>query len=70
MVQGAGQKHIPRFTVFNRYIDCGAPNRALPIESHKHLISPEVYELEQPAVRGQRKRVVERILKELAEDTT
>ena len=59
----------PRFTVFNRYIDCGS-HRALPIESYKHLVSPEVYELEQPAVRGQRKRVVERMLKELEENDT
>ncbi len=54
----------PRYTVFNRYIDDGS-HRALPIESYKHLISDEVYELEQPAIRGYRKQVVERILKEL-----
>jgi len=55
----------PRYTVFNRYIDKGS-HSALPIESHKHLISDEVYELEQPAVRGKRKPVVARILKDLA----
>ena len=54
----------PRFTIFNRYIDKGS-HSALPIETHKHLISPEVYELEQPAVQGQQKQVVERILNEL-----
>ena len=55
----------PRYTVFNRYIANGS-HSALPIESHKHLISDEVYELEQPAVRGQRKHVVDRILKDRA----
>ena len=54
----------PRFTVFNRYIDNGT-HGGLPIESHRHLISDEVYELEQPAVGGQQKQVVNRILKEL-----
>ena len=54
----------PRFTIFNRYIDNGS-HKALPIEKHKHLISDEVYELEQPAVQGQRKQVVERILNDL-----
>ncbi|MCY4402056.1 MAG: phytanoyl-CoA dioxygenase family protein [Candidatus Poribacteria bacterium] len=54
----------PRFTVFNRYIDNGSHNR-FPIESHKHLISDEVYELEQPAVQGQKKQVVQRIIKDL-----
>ncbi len=55
----------PRYTVFNRYIANGS-HSALPIESHKHLISDEVYELEQPAVRGQRKHVVDRMLKDRA----
>lgn len=54
----------PRFTIFNRYIDNGSHGR-FPIESHRHLISDEVYELEQPAVQGQKKQVVKRILKEL-----
>ncbi len=54
----------PRYTVFNRYIADGS-HRALPIESYKHLICEEVYELEKPAIRGHRKQVVERILKEL-----
>ena len=54
----------PRFTIFNRYIDNGS-HKNFPIESHKHLISDEVYELEQPAIQGQRKRVVERIIGEL-----
>ena len=54
----------PRYTIFNRYIDNGS-HSALPIETHKHLISDEVYELEQPAIQGQRKQVVERILNEL-----
>ena len=57
----------PRFTIFNRYIDNGS-HRAFPIESHKYLISDEVYELEQPAIQGQRKQVVERILSELDAD--
>jgi ectoine hydroxylase-related dioxygenase (phytanoyl-CoA dioxygenase family) len=54
----------PRYTIFNRYVDQGA-HSALPIESHKHLLSPEVHELEQPAVRGQRKKVVDRIVQDL-----
>ena len=54
----------PRFTIFNRYIDNGS-HKALPIERYKHLISDEVYELEQPAIQGQRKQVVERILNDL-----
>lgn len=54
----------PRYTIFNRYIDKDSHN-ALPIETHKHLISEEVYELEQPARQGQQKQVVERILREL-----
>ncbi len=54
----------PRYTIFNRYIDKGSHNN-LPIETHRHLISPEVYELEQPAIHGQRKQVVERLLSEL-----
>ena len=45
----------PRLTVFNRYIDNGSHSR-FPIESHRHLISDEVYELEQPAVRGEQNR--------------
>ena len=44
----------PRFTIFNRYIDKGS-HSALPIENYKHLVSDEVYELEQPAVHGQQK---------------
>ncbi|MXZ00673.1 hypothetical protein F4Y93_08510 [Candidatus Poribacteria bacterium] len=54
----------PRYTIFNRYIDNGS-HSALPIEAHKHLVSDEVYELEQPAIQGQRKQVVQRILNEL-----
>ncbi|MYG00645.1 hypothetical protein F4212_16135 [Candidatus Poribacteria bacterium] len=54
----------PRFTVFNRYIDNGSHNR-FPIETHKHLISDEVYELEQPAVQGKTKQVVQRIINNL-----
>lgn len=54
----------PRFTVFNRYIDNGSHSR-FPIESHRHLISDEVYELEQPAVQGKEKQVVQRIIKNL-----
>ena len=54
----------PRYTIFNRYIDNGS-HSALPIETHKHRISDEVYELEQPAISGQRKQVVDRILKDL-----
>lgn len=57
----------PRFTVFNRYIDNGS-HGALPKEEHRHLISDEVYELEQPAIRGQQKQVVKRILKDLDSD--
>ena len=51
----------PRYTVFNRYIDEGS-HGALPIESHRHLISDDLYELEQPAVRGIQKSVVARLL--------
>lgn len=58
----------PRYTVFNRYIDNGSHN-ALPIETHKHLISEAVYELEQPAVQGQTKQVVKRILNGLNAQT-
>ena len=57
----------PRLTVFNRYIDNGSHGR-FPIESHKHLISDDVYELEQPAVRGEQKQMVKRILRELDAD--
>ncbi len=57
----------PRLTVFNRYIDNGSHSR-FPIESHKHLISDDVYELEQPAVRGEQKQIVKRILRELDAD--
>lgn len=55
----------PRYTVFTRYIDEGT-HGALPIESHRHRISDELYELEQPAVRGAQKRVVTRLLNDLA----
>lgn len=58
----------PRYTVFNRYIDEGS-HGALPIESHRHQLPDELYELEQPAVRGQRKRVVARIIDSLATGT-
>ncbi len=54
----------PRFTVFNRYINNGS-HGGLPKEDHKHLITDEVYELEQPAERGHQKDVVKRILKDL-----
>ncbi len=54
----------PRYTVFNRYIDEGS-HGALPIESHRHQIPDELYELEQPAVRGQQKGVVKRIIDDL-----
>jgi len=54
----------PRFTVFNRYVDKGK-HSTLPLESHKQMLPEEIYELEQPAVPGQRKRVVDRIIKEL-----
>ena len=37
----------------------------MPIESHRHLLPAEVYELEQPAVPGQRKKVVDRIVRDL-----
>lgn len=57
-------EEYPRFTIFNRYIDNGS-HGGLPIESHRHLINDEVYELEQPASRGEKKQVVGRILKEL-----
>ncbi len=52
----------PRLTVFNRYIDNGSHGR-FPIENYRHLISDEVYKLEQPAVRGEQKQIVKRILK-------
>ncbi len=54
----------PRLTVFNRYIDNGSHNR-FPIEDYRHLISDEVYDLEQPAVRGEKKQVVQRIINDL-----
>ncbi len=54
----------PRFSVFNRYIDNGS-HGGLPKKEYKALVSDEVYELEQPAVQGQRKQVVRRILKEI-----
>ncbi|MDE0634941.1 MAG: phytanoyl-CoA dioxygenase family protein [Candidatus Poribacteria bacterium] len=57
-------ENYPRFTIFNRYIDNGS-HGALPKEEHKHLISDEVYELEQPAICGQQKQVVKRILNDL-----
>ncbi len=59
----------PRFTVFNRYIDNGS-HGGLPKEDHKFLISDEVYELEQPAVQGQQKQVVQRILNDLQSGNT
>ena len=55
----------PRYTVFNRYIDEGS-HGALPIESHRHLIPGDLYELEQPAVRGVQKDVVARLLDTLS----
>jgi len=55
----------PRYTVFNRYIDEGS-HVALPIESHRHLIPDDLYELEQPAVRGAQKDVVARLLDTLS----
>ena len=57
----------PRMTVFNRYIGDGS-HSSLPVEEYKHLIPDELYELEQPAVPGQRKDLVERILRDLATD--
>lgn len=57
----------PRFTIFNRYIDKGKHN-TLPIEAYKHLLPEEVHELEQPAVPGRRKQVVERILQDIEAD--
>ncbi len=58
---------IPRMTVFNRYIGSGS-HSSLPLEDYKHLISSDIYELEQPAVVGQRKQVVDRLLDDLASD--
>jgi ectoine hydroxylase-related dioxygenase (phytanoyl-CoA dioxygenase family) len=57
----------PRMTVFNRYIGDGS-HSSLPVEEYKHPIPDELYELEQPAVPGQRKDLVERILRDLATD--
>lgn len=54
----------PRFTVFNRYINNGSHGR-LPIEEHKHLITDELYELEQPAVHGEQKQVVQRLINDI-----
>lgn len=57
----------PRYTVFNRYIDEGS-HGTLPIESHRHLIPDDLYELELPAVRGMRKDVVARLIDRLNTD--
>lgn len=57
-------EEYPRITIFNRYIDNGS-HGGLPKEAHKHLISDEVYELEQPATPGQQKQIVKRIVQEL-----
>jgi len=54
-------------TVFNRYIGDGS-HSSLPVEEYKHPIPDELYALEQPAVPGQRKDLVERILRDLATD--
>ena len=60
-------EEYPRFTIFNRYIDKGS-HSALPIEDYRHLVSDEVYELEQPAVQGKQKRAVKRIINEIYEN--
>ena len=63
----AWTKSQPRMTIFNRYIGEGSHNR-LPIADYQHLIPDEIRELEQAAVPGQRKAVVERLLRDLAND--
>lgn len=54
----------PRMTVFNRYVDHGK-HETLPIESHQNMLPEEIRELEQPAVPGQQKQVVKRILSDM-----
>ena len=56
----------PRMTLFNRYVGEGKHN-SLPKEDFRHLVSDEIYELEQAAVPGQRKKVVERLLADLSQ---
>ena len=56
-------------TVFNRYVGEGSERGGrLPIEEHRNLIPNEIYDLEQAAVPGQRKKVVDRLIRDLAAD--
>ena len=63
----AWTENYPRMTVFNRYIGEGSDAR-LPIEEHRNLIPDEIYDLEQAAVPGQRKKVVDQLLRDLTAD--
>ncbi len=63
----AWTEKYPRMTVFNRYIGEGS-HGSLPIEDQRNLIPEEIYDLEQAAVPGQRKKVADRLLRDLAAD--
>ncbi|MEC7868923.1 MAG: hypothetical protein VYE00_14880, partial [Candidatus Poribacteria bacterium] len=50
----------PRMTIFNRYM--GNYSGGGPIEQYKHLISDQVYELEQPSDTKIQKEIVRHVI--------